>query len=123
VSCPDFFPLGGNSSGQQRWMLMGSYNTYRNSWFPPSRYSIGTFDGLRYTPTSQGILGGDSDYVPKSGADESNHGRRLLCARMHCMLPPNFTGRWPTLNHLRSVPIAHRVPIREQCRWLRGARA
>ena len=85
MSCPDFFPLGGNSSGQQRWMLMGSYNTYRNSWFPPSRYSIGTFDGLRYTPTSQGILGGDSDYVPKSGADESNHGRRFLCA--HCPHP------------------------------------
>ena len=81
VSCPDFFPLGGNSSGAQLWMLMGSYNTYRNSWFPPSRYSIGTFDGLRYKPRSQGILGGDSDYVPKSGADESNHGRRFLCAQ------------------------------------------
>ena len=54
-----------------------------NSWFPPSRYSIGTFDGLRYSPLSQGILGGDSDYVPKSGADESNHGRRFLCAHSH----------------------------------------
>ena len=72
MSCPDFFPLGGNSSGEQRWVLIGSYNTYRNSWFPPSRWSIGTFDGLRYKPTSQGILGGDSDYVPKSGADESS---------------------------------------------------
>ena len=53
-----------------------------NSWFPPSRYSIGTFDGMRYSALSQaqGILGGDSDYVPKSGADESNRGRRFLCA-------------------------------------------
>ena len=73
VSCPDFFPLD-----DKLWMLIGNYNTQRSAWYPPSRWSIGRFTGTTYTATSGGILGGDSDYVPKSGADESNTGRRLL---------------------------------------------
>jgi hypothetical protein len=39
VSCPDFFPLPRAPDGTQYHMLMGSYNTYRSAWFPPSRYT------------------------------------------------------------------------------------
>jgi sucrose-6-phosphate hydrolase SacC (GH32 family) len=80
ISCPDFFPLPNASDGTQYHMLVGSYNTYRSGWFPPSRYTVGTWDAtsLQYTALAAGVLGGDTDYVPKSGADESNNGRRLL---------------------------------------------
>ena len=74
ISCPDFFPL---SISKGWWMFMGNYNTYRSSWYPPSKYTIGSFDGTSYVPLTGGTLGGDYDYVPKSGAAEANTGRRL----------------------------------------------
>eukprot|EP01052_Picozoa_sp_SAG31_P009175 SAG31_NODE_477_length_15150_cov_13.611772_11_plen_434_part_00 len=63
VSCPDFFPLSTGPRDKDVWMLIGSYNTARSAWYPPSRWSIGAFDGTTFSATSSGILGGDSDYV------------------------------------------------------------
>ena len=52
----------------------------RSAWFPPSRYSVGTYDEHTqvYTPLTAGVVGGDWDWVPKSGANETNRGRRVL---------------------------------------------
>ena len=81
-SCPDFFKL----PASDRWALLVMYNNQRSSWFPPARWLVGTFDEstTTFVPESSGLLGGDFDYVPKSGAaaGDENDQRRLMWANI-----------------------------------------
>jgi hypothetical protein len=50
------------------------------------------------------VLGGDSDYVPKSGADESNEGRRLLWSNIGA--PQNIGGHSGWLSLARELSVS-----------------
>ena len=78
-SCPDFFRL----PASDRWALLMTYNNQRSSWFPPARWLVGSFDesSAAFVPEASGLVGGDFDYVPKTGASESGD-RRLLWANI-----------------------------------------
>lgn len=117
VSCPDFFPMrarrGDSSSTSAYWLLIGNYNTWRSGWFPPSRWSIGAFNGSSFTSLSTGTLGGDYDFVPKTGADANNdaatdHVRRLWWSNIG--VPLGDHNGWLSFSRELTVAADEKVP-------------